>query len=86
YRIQYCVYWLKQNRADTLPFGDHNYDYEPIFVYLIPSLQYSVGVSNGGYSNVWGLSWRPHKNEIRRREHAAETQQCIDGHRRFHFT
>ena len=36
----------------------------------------------------WGdQSSRLHKNEIRRRENMQqETQQCIDGHRRFHFT
>jgi hypothetical protein len=71
YCIQYYVYWLQQNCGGSLPFGDHKYDYEPIFVYLKPPLQYPVGVVNGGYSKVWGLSCRFHKNEIRRREYTA---------------
>lgn len=69
YCIQYYVYWLEQNCGGDLPFGDHRYDYEPIFVYLKPPRQYPVGVVNGGYSKVWGLSCRLHRNEIRRREY-----------------
>ena len=63
--VQYYVYWLEQNCLGLLPVADHKYDYEPIFIYVKPSIMFPIGIVNAGYSKGLGVSCRFHKSEIR---------------------
>ena len=71
YCIQYYLYWLEQDCFDFLPIADHQYDYEPIFVFLKPPRSHPVGVANAGVSHFIpkGATCRFHKAEIRREEY-----------------
>jgi hypothetical protein len=66
--IQYYVYWLEQNCLGLLPVADHKYDYEPIFIYVKPPIEFPIGIINAGYSKGLGASCRFHKTEIRMKD------------------
>jgi hypothetical protein len=69
YCIQYYVYWLEQICLGHLNLVSHIYDYEPIFLYIRPPIEYPVGVVNGGLSKALGAFCRFHKIEARRKEY-----------------
>jgi hypothetical protein len=60
--IQYFYYWKHQN----CPPASHNYDYEPIFIYLKFNDPKPYLIVNGGFALGYGCNF--HKNEVRPRK------------------
>lgn len=61
--IQYFFYWEHQNCLSFM--ASHNYDYEPIFIYLRKNESFPLRIVNGGKGIE--ARCRFHKNEIRPR-------------------
>jgi hypothetical protein len=60
--IQYFYYWKYQSCWPE----SHNYDYEPIFIYLKPEDPNPYLIVNGGFAKE--INCRLHKNEVRPRK------------------